>query len=80
MKSNETALSYFFIREIIQCFLSKMHFMEENEIINHVLIELKENNVTESSRSKPQDNTLIRIRDFVDSAAVSIGSAITFKI
>lgn len=57
-----------------------MHFMEENEIINHVLIELKENNVTESSRSKPQDNTLIRIRDFVDSAAVSIGSAITFKI
>ena len=48
MKSNETALSYFLIREIIKCFITRLHYMEENDIINYVLIELKENNVTEN--------------------------------
>lgn len=47
MKNSKT-LNYFIIKEITNCFLKKHQIIEENEIINHILVELKNNNVTEN--------------------------------
>ncbi len=54
-------LSYFMIREIIACFMRKDHVIEENDVINFLLIELKKNKVTENMDKINLDFSIVYI-------------------
>ncbi|CAI2370770.1 unnamed protein product [Moneuplotes crassus] len=62
MKSNETALSYFLIREIIRCFLDSMNYMEESEIIKYALIELKKSDLEFMSKKENEDKSNLNFK------------------
>jgi hypothetical protein len=71
MKSNDTALAYFLIKEIMNCFSSKDHFMEEHDIISYVLTELKKNNITENLEKTNLDfNIAYMVFDLLESLAL----------
>jgi hypothetical protein len=61
-------ISYFMIREIISSFLQKDLFLEENDVINYLLMELKKNKVTENLDKMNLDFNIVYILlDLLDS-------------